>query len=751
MSMTEEQRARMEKMKAEALAKKRSREIQSSGPPPPVLKPKNTPPFISDSQKRLIEQKKSEALAKKGINNLQISNSLPAASFYNKTSTTPPPIRPPDPPKIFTKTETPAAPPQPRLPSWLTPNIDSKPQICSTPKFGQPSGKVVQGTCSLISTSRFEVHVGYNAQLIEIFKSIPSSQYRSNDRIWTFDLTDHDSLIQKSKSLAPGVVVTPLPAWILSTFRKFKTENLENIDISSVETHLCSQLMPFQKTGVQYAVSRGGRVLIADDMGLGKTVQALGIASYYARAWPLLIVSPSSMRFAWEAAVRRWLPSVDPQDISVITSGKDFIGKSSVIIFSYDLLSKKKEELLKKNFQLLILDESHMIKDSRSARCKAVEPLAMNTKYLILLSGTPALSRPIELYSQIHALQPRLFRNASEFGYRYCDGKVKQIGAIEIPDFSGSSHMTELSLLLQQVCMIRRLKQDVLTQLPSKQRTMVVLDPSGVASNSREMKEKKKEYERSETKGMEKKACLLEWFHASAEAKLKAVQDYLKDLLLADRKFIVFCHHQTMLLGVQSMLEKQGVGYIKVDGSVDSQARKSLVDSFQTKDSVKVAVLSITAASCGLTLTAAQLVVFAELFWNPGVLCQAEDRAHRIGQTDSVVVQYLVARGTVDDTLWPMIQNKLVVLNKAGLSKDNFEDSETKELEMENQMTIDDFFKSDEKEATAEVTDNVTVKATDDLAVDYTDDWGDLTDADLEEVCTPGSESPPAKKAKTSS
>ena len=97
----------------------------------------------------------------------------------------------------------------------------------------------------------------------------------------------------------------------------------------------------------------------------------------------------------------------------------------------------------------------------------------------------------------------------------------------------------------------------------------------------------------------------------------------------------------------------------------------------------------------------------------------------------------------MDDTLWPMIQNKLVVLNKAGLSKDNFEDSETKELEMENQMTIDDFFKSDEKEATVEATENVIV--------DDTDDWGELTDADLEEVCTPESESPPAKKAKTSS
>ena len=100
------------------------------------------------------------------------------------------------------------------------------------------------------------------------------------------------------------------------------------------------------------------------------------------------------------------------------------------------------------------------------------------------------------------------------------------------------------------------------------------------------------------------------------------------------------------------------------------------MDKFQTQDRVRVAVLSITAASCGITLTAANLVVFAELFWNPGTLRQAEDRAHRIGQTGSVVCQYLLARGTADDILWPMIQKKLEVLQRAGLSEDNFQDME---------------------------------------------------------------------------
>merc|ERR1719322_1858836 len=107
--------------------------------------------------------------------------------------------------------------------------------------------------------------------------------------------------------------------------------------------------------------------------------------------------------------------------------------------------------------------------------------------------------------------------------------------------------------------------------------------------------------------------------------------------------------------------------------------RKECVDKFQTQDTIRVAVLSIMAANSGLTLTAAQLVLFAELFWNPGILTQAEDRAHRIGQTDSVIVRYLMATGTADDHLWTLISQKLDVLNKAGLSKDNFMDKDSGE------------------------------------------------------------------------
>lgn len=170
-----------------------------------------------------------------------------------------------------------------------------------------------------------------------------------------------------------------------------------------------------------------------------------------------------------------------------------------------------------------------------------------------------------------------------------------------------------------------------------------------------------------------------------------------------------------MMNAISDMLEVRKVRFIRIDGNTSSESRNRFCEQFQGDETTKVALLSITAANAGITLTSAQLVVFAELFWNPGILTQAEDRAHRIGQTDSVAVQYLVAQGmsrlimnnampdtsvglagnlfglfsrslegTADDELWPLLQRKLDVLNKAGLSKDNFTDSGKKNIRLSN-------------------------------------------------------------------
>ena len=173
----------------------------------------------------------------------------------------------------------------------------------------------------------------------------------------------------------------------------------------------------------------------------------------------------------------KWIPTVPEEEVVVITNGKEDIC-GQVIIISYELLNRKQYEFVNMNPQVVILDESHMIKNGKSARTLAVTAVLKETKRLILLSGTPCLSRPIELFSQISLIDTTFFKGPWDFGMRYCDGKTKTIGTKTIPDFSGSSNMDELNILMRERFMIRRLKSEVLTQLPKKQRQMIILDPN---------------------------------------------------------------------------------------------------------------------------------------------------------------------------------------------------------------------------------------------------------------------------------
>ncbi|XP_069705432.1 SWI/SNF-related matrix-associated actin-dependent regulator of chromatin subfamily A-like protein 1 isoform X2 [Periplaneta americana] len=556
--------------------------------------------------------------------------------------------------------------------------------------FYKSKEEVVTGHCRLLSRQRFCVVVPYHAQLIDIFKSINSKSYDPKEKTWNFALEDYDTLMKKLKDLQGAVSIGAFPANILKIFRDApcKQQCFDNMDLSRIDQTLLDALMPFQREGICYGVSRNGRCLLADDMGLGKTIQALGIAHYYINDWPLLIVAPSSVRYLWADAIITWLPSISYHSVTIMTSSKDFVNDARILITSYDLMSRCLDQLKRIRFGVCIMDESHFIKSSKSARSKAASLLLKSSKRVLMLTGTPALSRPIELYPQISAINPRLFPNVVEFGIRYCAGVKNQFGW----DFSGSSNMEELQLLLEDSLMIRRLKSDVISQLPPKVRQMVILNPELVVSKSKEMKDCLKNLDRAHLTHMERRGALLTYYCATGSAKLKAIQDYISDMLDSDKKFICFAHHKVVLDGICDTLMGKKKEYIRIDGNTDSNYRKILCDKFQYEEKYVAAVLSITAANAGITLTAAHLVVFAELYWNPGILTQAEDRAHRIGQDDCVLIQYLVAKGTADDHIWPLIQNKLNVLNKAGLSKDNFMNTETTLLQNSKQPTILNFF-----------------------------------------------------------
>ncbi|XP_045223614.2 SWI/SNF-related matrix-associated actin-dependent regulator of chromatin subfamily A-like protein 1 isoform X3 [Macaca fascicularis] len=521
-----------------------------------------------------------------------------------------------------------------------------------------PSLSFVKGRCMLISRAYFEADIGYSQDLIALFKQMDSRRYDVKTRKWSFLLEEHSKLIAKVRCL-PQVQLDPLPTTLTLAFAsQLKKTSLSlapdvpEADLSGVDPKLVSNLMPFQRAGVNFAIAKGGRLLLADDMGLGKTIQAICIAAFYRKEWPLLVVVPSSVRFTWEQAFLRWLPSLSPDCINVVVTGKDRLTAGLINIVSFDLLSKL-EKQLKTPFKVVIIDESHFLKNSRTARCRA---------------AMPVLKMP--------------------WGW----------------DYSGSSNLGELKLLLEEAVMLRRLKSDVLSQLPAKQRKIVVIAPGRINARTRAaLDAAAKEMTTMDKTKQQQKDALILFFNRTAEAKIPSVIEYILDLLESGReKFLVFAHHKVVLDAVTQELERKHVQHIRIDGSTSSAEREDLCQQFQLSERHAVAVLSITAANMGLTFSSADLVVFAELFWNPGVLIQAEDRVHRIGQTSSVGIHYLVAKGTADDYLWPLIQEKIKVLAEAGLSETNFsemtESTDYLYKDPKQQQIYDLFQKSFEKE-----------------------------------------------------
>uniref|UniRef100_A0A8C1TNN9 Zinc finger, RAN-binding domain containing 3 n=1 Tax=Cyprinus carpio TaxID=7962 RepID=A0A8C1TNN9_CYPCA len=441
---------------------------------------------------------------------------------------------------------------------------------------------------------------------------------------------------------------------------------------------LREKLMPFQREGVLFALSRDGRPLITDDlchqMGLGKTIQAISVACIFKQEWPLLIVVPSSLKYPWIEELEKWIPELDPRDINLVESKTDTmsISTSKVTILGYGLLTTDARPLLealnKQRFAVILVDESHYLKSRNAARSKILVPIIQNAKRAILLTGTPALGRPEELFMQIDALYPRRFGTWSDYAKKYCNAHYKFFGARRQWDCRGASHLDELHQRLSEI-MIRRLKNQVLTQLPPKIRQRIPFDlpkdAAKEASASFEQWEKLMSSE-SENQFVEVMSLITHMYKQTAVAKAGAVKDYIKMMLETEQlKFLVFAHHLSMLQACTEAVIEAKASYIRIDGSVPSAERIQLVHRFQNDPDTRVAILSIQAAGQGLTFTAASHVVFAELYWNPGQIKQAEDRAHRIGQTTTVHIHYLIAKGTFDTVMWTMLNRKETVTGSA--------------------------------------------------------------------------------------
>ncbi|XP_030888787.1 DNA annealing helicase and endonuclease ZRANB3 [Leptonychotes weddellii] len=433
---------------------------------------------------------------------------------------------------------------------------------------------------------------------------------------------------------------------------------------------LRAKLLPFQKDGIAFALRRDGRCMVADEMGLGKTIQAIAIAYFYKEEWPLLIVVPSSLRYPWMEEIEKWIPELSPEGINVIQNKTDVgrISTSKVTVLGYGLLTTDAETLVdalnNQKFNVVIVDESHYMKSRNATRSKILLPIVQKAKRAILLTGTPALGRPEELFMQIEALFPQKFGTWTEYAKRYCNAHIRFFGKRPQWDCRGASNLNELHQLLSDI-MIRRLKTDVLTQLPPKVRQRIPFDlPSAAAKELNTSFEEWEKLMRAPNSGATETVMglITRMFKQTAIAKAGAVKDYIKMMLQNDSlKFLVFAHHLSMLQACTEAVIENKARYIRIDGSVPSSERIHLVNQFQKDPDTRVAILSIQAAGQGLTFTAATHVVFAELYWDPGHIKQAEDRAHRIGQCSSVNIHYLVANGTLDTLMWGMLNRKTQV------------------------------------------------------------------------------------------
>jgi SWI/SNF-related matrix-associated actin-dependent regulator 1 of chromatin subfamily A len=487
------------------------------------------------------------------------------------------------------------------------------------------------------------------------------------------------SQILQRDSIIPFV---PIPAEVLSLLRRPISDPPSDLSIAErIGTDFWNLLRPFQKETVRYAIPRNGCALLADEMGLGKTMQALAVASYYVDDGPCLIICPSSLRYGWLDHAVEHTQNWKREEIVVLKSGKDQWdpNQTKMLILTYGLLLQESvvQRILAHKFTTVILDESHYIKDGKSKRTKQCLRLCATARHRLLLSGTPMPKGPVELFTQLKAIDPNLFPlfwpykrkpGDTRFYYsaRYCNPILKRLfRGPPVYDHSGESNSAELNLLLKKLVMVLRRKREVAKDLPKKNRERLILgELHGNALVRMQAKMAQISGVREEQGELLSNPMFLDLVRRTTAQKIPLIREYLKDVVWqrletdSGCKYLLFGHSRALLDALQEETEKAKWGFIRIDGSVLPKKRADMVDSFQNDPTKRVAILSLCAAGVGLTLTRARHVVMAELLFGLDQMLQAEDRSHRIGQTESVSVVYLMLKGSTDDTLWRMIQRK---------------------------------------------------------------------------------------------
>lgn len=444
------------------------------------------------------------------------------------------------------------------------------------------------------------------------------------------------------------------------------------------------RLRPYQVAGVRYMV-RARRCINADEMGLGKTVQTL-MALRALSALPAVVVCPASLKYNWRREAETWLPGVRVDVLESKDGSGDERGDSTrppgLVVVNYDILGDRLAEIKAMGVEAAVFDEAHLLKNWKTKRHEAAKALVRGMDVRMALTGTPLDYLPASVRTLL-GLLGRLdeFGGFEHFGARYCGAKeVKDKKGNVWTDVSGATNLPELQSKLRSFCMVRRLKKDVLAELPPKQRVAVSVKLSGPEAAEYRRAEKdivawarsnaglsvaglgdgemvKAMFARArEAATKARNAPELVKMNAlrqiAARGKVASVSEWVESFMEEGGSLVLFAWHREV---IEALAAKFGVK--PLTGDTPARERQRMVEEFQ-RGKTRLFLSNIKAGGVGLTLTKASNVAFVEQSWSSAVMDQAEDRCHRIGQLDGVTCWYFVGADTMDEMMWDVLGEK---------------------------------------------------------------------------------------------
>ncbi len=408
----------------------------------------------------------------------------------------------------------------------------------------------------------------------------------------------------------------------------------------------CGTLTEFQEEGLGFLL-RTDRCLLADEMGLGKTVEALAMLSETGE-YPAIVIAPAHLMRNWEREIGRFLRHTDgtPIRVHIIKGLSPYqLPEADIYLMHYLLLRGWKEDLPGMGFRTVIFDEIQELRHSGTEKYSAASLLSQEAERIVGLSGTPIYNRGAEIWNVINILDFHFLGDYESFTREWCYGYGNQI--VTKPELLGERLRTE-------GIMLRRTKQEVLKELPPKRRLVMEIDSDDLVYRRMmaPVMDRLRAFQ-ADAEQTPSKRALMEMEaergerQATGIAKAPYVAQFVRALLEGDEKVLLFAHHHEVMDVYRSELKAYAPAFIT--GRETSAQKEQSVERFM-QGKTNLCCISLRAAA-GLNLQRASCVVFGELDWSPAVHSQAEDRAHRMGQTDSILCYYLVSAAGSDQDM----------------------------------------------------------------------------------------------------